>query len=132
MSSAVLEFSRLRFTGLARKVIYHLQRRPASGVYGDYRYKTLWDEYCHGVQKGPIGALEWAWESALHPICDEIISRLPPAEKKVLYFGTHSQLLDSDIDAGDMALIDNDALRDELLSSVNKVAASRDLQRFWD
>jgi hypothetical protein len=45
-------YARAEFEALTRRVIYRLQRSKASGIFGDYGYKTLWGEYCHEVQKG--------------------------------------------------------------------------------
>ena len=75
---AVLVYARIELKGLARRVIYRLQRIDASGIYGDdYAYKSLWDERCHEVQEGPVDQLDYAWTQTLCPILDDVIDRLP-------------------------------------------------------
>ena len=75
---AVLAYARIELEGLTRRVIYRLQRINASGIYGnDYAYKSLWDEWCHEVQEGPVDLLDYAWTQTLCPILDDVIDRLP-------------------------------------------------------
>jgi hypothetical protein len=50
----------------------------ASGIYGDdYGYKSLWDEYCHEVQEGPVDLLDDAWNLTLDNVMDDVIERIP-------------------------------------------------------
>ncbi len=75
---AVRVYARIELKGLARRVIYRLQRIDASGIYGDdYAYKSLWDERCHEVQEGPHDQLDDAWTEVLCPILDDVIDSLP-------------------------------------------------------
>jgi integrase len=55
---AVLDFATQSYEALVRKAIVRLQWIKATGIYGDdYGHKTLWDEYCHEVQFGPLATL---------------------------------------------------------------------------
>lgn len=83
---AVDAFANIEFEKLVRKLIWHLQRMPAAGLYGDaYNYKTLWDEYCHEVQEGPhdIALVDgWrtvsdSWAQQLAPLVIEIADQVP-------------------------------------------------------
>ena len=75
---AVRDYAWIEFEGLCRRVIFRLQRINASGIYGDdYAYKSLWDEWCHEVQKGPHDLLESAWEQTITPFLDDVIERIP-------------------------------------------------------
>ena len=80
---AVRAFSRDEVSSLARKVIYRLQRFPASGVYGDdLGHRTLWDEFCYEVQEGPFeGGLDIspasAWEYMVREFVEAVQERIP-------------------------------------------------------
>ena len=81
--SAVCAYARVEIETLARKVIYRLQRTPASGIYGDdYAFQRLWDEYCYEVQEGPhnlpgVLSPEDAWEELLPQFMQAVIERIP-------------------------------------------------------
>lgn len=75
---AVLTYGQVEFEALARRVIYHLQRMPASGIFGDdFRYRSIWDEWCHEVQEGPHEALEYAWDATTSPFLVAALEELP-------------------------------------------------------
>lgn len=75
---SVREFARSEFSAYARKIVYRMQRFPASGIYGwDLNHRTLWDEFCHEKHNGPIEELRQAWEQTLRPYLDEIIESIP-------------------------------------------------------
>jgi hypothetical protein len=74
---AVCAYARAEFEVLTRKVIYRLQRFGASGIFEQYGYKTLWDEYCHGVQQGPHDLLQWAWDADITPFLEDVVERVP-------------------------------------------------------
>lgn len=83
--TAVLGFADAAFAALARKTVFQLQRIKASGIYGDdFRHKTLWDEYCHEVQKGPYELLDDAWEMTLGRILEEVVTAVPRHEAVLL------------------------------------------------
>jgi hypothetical protein len=75
---AVREFARSEFSAYARKIVYRMQRFPASGTYGcDVKHKTLWDEFCYETQNGPLEELRRAWDQTLGPNVDEMIQSIP-------------------------------------------------------
>jgi hypothetical protein len=79
MHQAVVRFASDELDALSRKVILGLQRLKASDIYGDdYKFKTIWDEYCHDVQQGPFEALESAWDQTIDPFIDHSIGRMRP------------------------------------------------------
>ena len=82
---AVRKYARPELDGLIRKAIYRLQRIPASGIYGDaYIHKTLWDEFCHEVQKGPFDlpdpidrSTATLWDEIIASHVDDLIEHTP-------------------------------------------------------
>jgi hypothetical protein len=85
------EFAQARYSALARKLVFQLQRIKASGVYGDdYRHKTLWDEYCHEVQEGPYNLLDHAWDRTLTPALSAIVDAIPRYEAALLTIGSQN------------------------------------------
>ena len=71
---AVREFARAELLALTRRAIHRLKRTKASGVYGeDYRHRSLWKEYWHEVQEGPMKhftahGMTLSMESCVNPI----------------------------------------------------------------
>ena len=107
---AIWRYAEERFAALARKVRYRLQRIQASRIYGDdLGHKTVWDEYCYEVLRGPTEALESAWTSTLHPFLEQAVSALSNREKVLLFLATEEGLGFGD-DAEGLAPADNDAL----------------------
>ncbi len=47
LGKAVRAFARFEIKALARKMIYQLQRFPASGLFEVRGFKTLWDAFCY-------------------------------------------------------------------------------------
>ena len=129
--AAVIEFARNAYLTLARKVIFHLQRIDASGIYGDdYRHKTLWDEYCHEVQEGPYTLLEAAWDSSIDPLCDFVIGKIPPQEAALLTIGATWDL-DRDEELGGVEIAVAPALIQQNLKRIlAELAGARDMARF--
>lgn len=75
---AVRDYARAKIRSLARRAIYRLQRLEASDIYGsDYKFKSLWDEYCHEVQDGPYDLLTGAWDDVLSKTLKVIIDGVP-------------------------------------------------------
>lgn len=53
MLDAVHSHARVEIRSLARRAKYRLQRLEATDIYGgDYKFKSLWDEFCHEAQEG--------------------------------------------------------------------------------
>lgn len=116
---AAWRFSDTRIQALARKVIYAMQRMPASGIFGDdYRFKTVWDEYCREVQEGPHPMLEAAFGQTVDPMIAWHIDQLDPAERQLL----ETALAEGAEEWGDIAV----AVR----KSLQGIAIDRDLGKF--
>lgn len=82
---AAWRFSDARIQALARKVIHAMQRMPASGIFGDdYRFKSVWDEYCREVQEGPHPMLEAAFYQTVDPMIAWQVDRLEQSERQLL------------------------------------------------
>ncbi|MBX7494260.1 hypothetical protein K3172_00150 [Qipengyuania sp. 6B39] len=116
---AAWRFSDARIQDLARKVIHAMQRMPASGIFGgDYRFKSVWDEYCREVQEGPHPMLEAAFDQTVDPMIARHINQLDQSERELLEIA----LADGADDPGDIAT----AVRKSLPS----IAIDRDLSKF--
>jgi hypothetical protein len=127
---AVLQFAEKAYEGLARKVVYGLQQIDSTGIYGgDYRYKTLWDEYCHEVQNGPHGLLEVAWEHTFYSILDSIAETIPPHEGALLTISAAWELDKDDIEMTSVCVA-SDLIRENLKRVVDRIAGRREMWRF--
>lgn len=56
---------------------YRLSRHPASGIFGDFGHRTLWDEFCYEVQYGPTSQLEGAWDHTLSGFAQAVVEQMP-------------------------------------------------------
>ena len=78
LGKAVRTFARFEIQVLARKLIYQLQRFPASGIFEEHGFKTLWDEFCYNSQNGPFDVhIVRAWEHTLDGFLAELVGRIP-------------------------------------------------------
>ena len=116
---AAWRFSDIRIQSLVRKVIHGLQRMPASGIFGDdYRFKSVWDEYCREVQEGPHPTLEAAFEHTVDPMIAWQIDQLDQSERQLL----------------EIARADGADEPDDIAMAVRKtlqgIAIDRDLSKF--
>lgn len=126
--AAVRKYARIEIQALTRKVIFRLQRIPASGIFGDvYAYKSLWDEYCHEMQQGPHEILHHAWDQTLDPIIDELIDRIPKHSAALL-----SQYSTLDIDEAEDSDLDEavwpEGMRVVLSKRLSEQAGLRNLE----
>lgn len=116
---ATWRFSDTRIQALARKVIHGLQRMPASGIFGDdYRFKSVWDEYCREVQEGPHPMLEGAFDQTVDPMLAWQVEHLDQSERQLLEIA----LAEGAVEPGDIAM----AVR----MSLRGIAINRDLSKF--
>ena len=116
---AAWRFSDTRIRALARKVIHAMQRMPASGILGDdYRFKTVWDEYCHEAQEGPHPMLEAAFDQTVDPMIAWQVDQLDQSERQLLEIA----LADNADDPGDIAL--------SVRKSLQGIAIDRDSSKF--
>ncbi len=125
---AVRKFADAANASLARKVVFRLQRMKASGIYGDdFLHKTLWDEYCHEVQNGPVRQLEWAWDLTIDQILGPVAENVPPYEGALL---TIAALWDLHAELPEDVTFDPDLIGRNLRRAVAEIAGKRDLARF--
>lgn len=116
---AAWRFSDTCIRALARKGIHGLQRMPASGIFGDdYRFKTVWDEYCREVQEGPHPTLEAAFDQTVDPMIAGHVDQLDHTERDLLEIA----LAEGAEEWGDIAT----AVR----KSLQGIAIDRDLSKF--
>ena len=116
---AAWRFSDTRIQSLARKVIHAMQRMAASGIFGDdYRFKSVWDEYCLEAQEGPHPMLEAAFDQTVDPMIAWHIDQLDQSERQLLEIA----LADGAEEWGDIAV----AVR----KSLQGIAIDRDLSKF--
>lgn len=121
-----MDYGREEFAALVRKVVFRLQRWPASGIYGKYRpHKTLWDEYRYEVLHGPTEPYEWAWDETLNPILNDVIDRIPPHSAKLLSVYAAS-LQDAVDDAEVIGTVWREGMRNTLKMALYWEADSQD------
>ena len=98
LGKAVRTFGRFEIQALARKLIYQLQRFPASGIFEERGFKTLWDEFCFNSQEGPFDLPEVGargWDQTLDGFLDELVARIAKlvvagnVRRAVLKWGRH-------------------------------------------
>ena len=112
-------FSDTRIQALLREVIHGLQPMPASGILGDdYRFKSVWDEYCREAQEGPHPMLEAAFDQTVDPMIAWHIDQLDHSERQLL----------------ETALAEGAEEWDDVATAVRKsfqgIAIDRDLSKF--
>ena len=140
LENALLEFGEMRFSQLARKVVYRFRRIPATAIYGNWEYRSLWDQYCYDFQFGPhedediaAGYLDFppSWERVFDPVLERLVSELPESEKKVLLFVTDRYFLAFDEEESDFYVDDDDIIL-EIKSRLAEAASDRDLSKYCD
>ena len=125
---AVYAFAKAELASLTRRAIYRFQRVKASDVYGgDYKFKSLWDEYCHEVQNGPYDPLENAWDDVISRILDELVVSLPH-ETAVLLSIVAAHDLDEDVGAELIGSVWKEGIVRMLHDRLAEVAGGRDLE----
>ncbi len=140
MENALLEFGEMRFSQLARKVVYRFRRMPATAIYGSWEYRSLWDQYCYDLQFGPhedvdiaAGYLDFppSWERAFGPVLERLVSEVPVSEKKILLFATERYAVAFDEEKSDF-YVDDDAIILEIKTRLAEAASDRDLSKYCD
>lgn len=81
---AAWRYAGARAEVLARKVVYAMQRSPASGIFGDRGHRTVWDEYCHECQYGPHEGLMSAWDHTLDGFLTSVANNVDELERELL------------------------------------------------
>lgn len=130
-SRAIRQFAQAEFEALARKAVFRLQRVKASGIYGgDFRHRTLWDEYCHEAQEGPHDLLEGAWSSTLDPVLAAVVASIPPHQAALLTIDARWEFSEVDSVPGKDVAVAPDLLCRGVEQALQRLAAARDLSRF--
>lgn len=124
---AVTTYGRIEFEGLARRVIHQLQRMPASGIFGDdFRYRSIWDEWCHEVQEGPHELLEDAWDDAVLPFIDATLESVPAHVEALLTVYSTGQVPQEPGSGSQLAVWGED-LQGVLREKLERMAMNREL-----
>jgi hypothetical protein len=130
LGKAVRTFARFEIQALARKLIYQLQRFPASGIFEDRRFKTLWDEFCYNSQEGPFDlpdvgeiSIARAWKQTLDGFLEELLGRIPAHIAPLL-----SNYAVWELD-GTVAGVWTDGIKEILQNQLTAYAADRPLGR---
>lgn len=113
----------------ARRLVHRLQRIFASGIYGDdYRYRSLWDEFCHEQQNGPYFD-EDVWDETLEGLLQAEVERLTPGEFEIVWLASVPEV--EDLKTAPRVQAD---IRRELRSALAALASKRGLERFevWE
>jgi hypothetical protein len=128
---AVRRFADAEFDAIAQNVVEQIQGIGATGVYGDdYRHESLWDEYCHEIQEGPLGPLDHAWDWTVTPFLVEALANIPQEIAVLLTIGAGFRLEEDDgKQSGDLA-VNPDFMQRYLGRVVAEMAAARDMSRF--
>lgn len=127
----VRKHNSVEFDKLARKVTYHLQRLDSSGIFGDdFGFKSIWDEYCHYNQKGPVDMLEDAFDSVVDPIIQEITNKVPEHQLRILSLETHLSPT-FDLSEESMGSIDLYAIERTIRSLLVQQATDREMAKFY-
>lgn len=113
----------------ARRLVHRLQRISASGIYGgDYRHRSLWDEFCHEQQNGPYFD-EDVWDETLEGLLQAEVERLTPGEFEIVWLASLPEV--EDLKTAPRVQAD---VRRELRAALAAFASTRDLERFevWE
>ena len=127
---AIRSYSKTRFGALARDASIQLEQIEASGIFGDdYKHLTLWDEYCHEVQEGPHGPLEYAFAATVGPIVQAIVESIADSEAVLLTIGARWHL-DEDQATDREVVATPDQIRRNLEDAIETLAMTRDMSEF--
>ena len=78
-------FAREEIRRIARKVIHHLRRMPASGVLEEYEdHRNLWVEFKLYCEIGPIDEFEWGFRQDIESFIKDALSKTPPHHIELL------------------------------------------------
>jgi hypothetical protein len=85
---ALRNFSRMRFSALARDVAALLEQIEATNVFGnEFKHRTLWDEYCHEVQVREDGSQEIPCCASFSSAMFAVMGTIDGSEKELLNIG---------------------------------------------
>ena len=117
------DWERARLRELRRKVIHRLSRMPASGLFSEYRYESLWGEYAHDVQNGEYESLSPMLHDMAEEACEAVAETVPAHEMR-LFDRLAEACGETEGMAGVTYLVER--LKDE----VSSAAAARNLDRY--
>lgn len=124
---AVRDFGRAELRSLTRRAIHRLQRLEPSRVFGDdYRFKSLWDEYCHEMQDGPHELLANAWDHVISKTVNHLVESIP-RETAVLLTILAADPLDEDVGANLTGSVWNEGIAQLILERLTEEAGRRSL-----
>jgi hypothetical protein len=127
---AIRNYSKTRFGELARDASVQLEQIEATGIFGDdYKHRTLWDEYCHEIQKGPHGPLKFAFDTTVVPIVQAIVEAIDNSEAVLLSIGARWHL-DEDQATDREVVATPDQIRRNLEDAIETLAIYRDMSEF--
>lgn len=114
---------RPRLDQLAAKVIHQLQRIPATGIFEEYNFDSVWGEISHDIQNGPWGDISDACGDLVQMAIQAAANDLPahewPLVKRLAMLSGH------DLEGEDFEFL-CEALREK----VSARAAARNLERY--
>jgi len=119
------DWERARLRELRRKVIHRLSRMPASGMFSEYRYESLWGEYAHDVQNGDHEDFSLMLHDMAEDACEAVAETVPPHEMRLF-----DRLAEACGETEGMAGISY--LVGRLKEEVSSAAAARNLDRYAD
>ena len=91
-------FADRTYERLARKVVHAMQRFPATGIFGDFYNRTLWDEFCQERHFGSHEGLDTAWDITVAPYIEQALASVSEHERDLL---EHLNALDGNRTAAD-------------------------------
>lgn len=65
---------------LANKAVYRLTRIKAAGLFSEYNFRSVWDEYSYDAKEGPHGGFSELLHDMMHDACSAIVEKIPPHE----------------------------------------------------
>lgn len=88
-----IELFRCSVRRLAREASAQLEQLDATGIFGLKRgFRTRWDEYCHEIQEGPLGAPGLDCAKTVGPIVLAIVRAIDNSEATLFAIGARSHL----------------------------------------
>jgi hypothetical protein len=117
------EWEHARLRELRRKVIHRLSRMPASGLFSEYRYESLWGEYAHDVQNGDDEGFSLMLHDMAEDACEAVAETVPTHEMRLF-----DRLAEACGDIGGRTGITY--LVERLKEEVSSAAAMRNLDRY--
>lgn len=123
LRAALLDWQQAKLKELARKVIFRLSRIPASGIFPECEYNSIWGEYSHHVQYGYFDQVSDSFDDMAAVFCEAVAGTVPAHEVKLF-----DQL--AAIYGEEKGMTGNTYLIEELKKAIQEHASKRDLERY--